>query len=113
MNCAAGNLAGRLGDVSPQESEIVTPSGALRHPPIQRRAAVTLARIEKAAIAMIAEHGRDGFTTNQIAKEAGMSIGLIYRYFDDRKAILTWLYPEHVDGLGPLREGAGRPPPEP
>lgn len=104
--------AGRVGGVSPRKSEIVTPAGVLRHPPLQRRAAVTLARIEKAAIAMIAKHGRDGFTTNQIAAEAGMSIGLIYRYFDDRKAILSWLYPEHVEGLGPLREGAGEPPPE-
>ena len=98
--------------MSPKKAVTGTTPGALRHPPMQRRAAVTLARIEKAAIAMIAEHGRDGFTTNQIAKEAGMSIGLIYRYFDDKKAILTWLYPEHVEGLGPLREGAGEPPPE-
>ena len=98
--------------MSPRKSENVTPAGVLRHPPLQRRAAVTLARIEKAAIAMIAKHGRDGFTTNHIAAEAGMSIGLIYRYFDDRKAILSWLYPEHVEGLGPLREGAGEPPPE-
>lgn len=99
--------------MSPQPSDIATPAGALRHPPMQRRSAVTLAKIEKAAIAMIAEHGRDGFTTNQIAREIGCSIGLIYRYFDDRKAILRWLYPEHVDGLGPLREGAGELPPEP
>jgi len=79
---------------------------------MQRRSAVTLAKIEKAAIDMIAMHGRDGFTTNHIASEAGMSIGLIYRYFDDRRAILNWLYPENIEGLGPLREGAGSPPPE-
>ena len=110
--CASGSATGKVGGVSPRKSEIATTAGALRHPPKQRRAALTLARIEKAAIAMIAKHGRDGFTTNHIAAEAGMSIGLIYRYFDDRKAILSWLYPEHIEGLGPLREGAGNPPPE-
>jgi len=59
---------------------------------------------------MIAEHGRDGFTTGHIAAELNCSIGLIYRYFDDRTAILDWLYPEHIEGLGPLRAGAGELP---
>lgn len=96
--------------MSPQPSEIVTPPGELRHPPMQHRSAKRVAQIEAAAIAMIAKHGRDGFTTKHIAEQAGMSIGTIYRYFDDRVAILRWLYPEIVEGLGPLREGAGDTP---
>lgn len=79
----------------------------LRSHPLQLRSARRVATIEAAAIAMIAKHGRDGFTTAQIAEHAGMSVGIVYRYFTDRVAILRWLYPELEEGLGALRDGAG------
>lgn len=81
----------------------------LRNEPVQLRSAATLAKLEAAAIAMIAEHGRDGFTTKHIADHAGVSIGTSYRYFVDRKAVLDWVYPDHVEGLGEPRKRAGQP----
>jgi len=84
-------------------------ANTLRNDPVQLRSAATLAKLEAAAIAMIAEHGRDGFTTKHIADHAGVSIGTSYRYFVDRKAVLDWVYPDHVEGLGEPRKGAGQP----
>lgn len=86
-------------------------SGAnmLRNEPVQLRSAATLAKLEASAIAMIAEHGRDAFTTKHIADHAGVSIGTSYRYFVDRKAVLDWVYPDHVEGLGEPRKGIGQP----
>ena len=83
-------------------------TNTLRHEPVQLRSAATLAKLEAAAIAMIAEYGRDGFTTKHIADHAGVSIGTSYRYFIDRKAVLDWVYPDHVEGLGEPRTGVGR-----
>ena len=81
----------------------------LRNEPVQLRSAATLAKLEASAIAMIAEHGRDGFTTKHIADHAGVSIGSSYRYFVDRKAVLDWVYPDHVEGLGEPRKAVGQP----
>lgn len=86
-----------------------TEANLLRNEPVQLRSAATLAKLEAAAIAMIAEHGRDGFTTKHIADHAGVSIGTSYRYFVDRKAVLDWVYPDHVEGLGEPRKRAGQP----
>ena len=66
-----------------------------------------LARIERAAIEVIAGYGRDAFTTTQIARRAGCSVGAVYRLFSDRLAILDWLYPNRSQALGSLRSGVG------
>lgn len=87
----------------------VSEANMLRNEPVQLRSAATLAKLEASAIAMIAEHGRDGFTTKHIADHAGVSIGTSYRYFVDRKAVLDWVYPDHVEGLGEPRKGVGQP----
>ena len=81
----------------------------LRNEPVQLRSAATLAKLEASAVAMIAQHGRDGFTTKHIADHAGVSIGTSYRYFVDRKAVLDWVYPDHVEGLGEPRKAVGQP----
>lgn len=66
-----------------------------------------LARIELAAIEVIAEQGRDAFTTTQVARRAGCSVGAVYRLFVDRESILDWLYPQREEGLGDVRAGVG------
>jgi AcrR family transcriptional regulator len=87
----------------------MTEADNLRHEPVQFRSAETLAKLEAAAIAMIALHGREGFTTKHIADHAGVSVGTTYRYFVNRAAVLKWVYPDHVEGLGEPRKGAGQP----
>jgi len=42
------------------------------------------AKIERAAVWLFSEHGIDGVSTKSIAAEAGVSEGLIYRYFRNK-----------------------------
>jgi len=70
-----------------------------RAKPVQFRAGVTRDKILTAAVTMLAKHGRDRLTTDQIATEAGVSIGTFYRYFKDRVAILDAIYPNRDPGF--------------
>ena len=54
-------------------------------------------QIVAAALIVLARNGRDRFTTADIAAEAGVSIGTIYRYFADRVAILDHVWPNRRD----------------
>lgn len=72
----------------------------LRYEPIQKRAVSTRLRILRAAKEAIEEKGRDRFTTADVVDRAGLSIGTVYRYFEDRVAIIKVLYPDAVEGLG-------------
>lgn len=45
----------------------------------------TKAKIERAALILFAEHGVDGVSTKQIAKEAEISEGAIYRHFSGKE----------------------------
>lgn len=71
--------------------------------PVQRRAKGTRDKLTRAALNVIQREGRDGFTTAQIATEAGVSIGTLYRYYSDRVDVLNDLYPDRVEGLRPNR----------
>jgi AcrR family transcriptional regulator len=66
---------------------------ALRTTPKIERSRERLDRIETAAREVIAEKGRDRFTTQDVADRAGVTIGALYRYFGDRVDILDHLYP--------------------
>lgn len=79
------------------------PLAELRNAPVQFRAQKTLDKLEQAALRAIAEHGRDNFTTAMMADGAGVSIGTVYRYFPNRKAVLKHLFPDMVEGLGEPR----------
>ena len=45
----------------------------------------TKAKIERAALWLFSEHGIDGVSTKSIAAQAGVSEGLIYRYFKNKE----------------------------
>ncbi|MFM9920887.1 TetR/AcrR family transcriptional regulator [Lacisediminihabitans sp. H27-G8] len=78
-------------------------NGLIRNPPQQGRSRATLERIEAAARQLLRdpEIGRDRFTTAQVARGADVSIGTLYRYFDDRTAILEHVWPERQDAAMP------------
>jgi AcrR family transcriptional regulator len=44
------------------------------------------------ALDLIATHGYDGTTMRQVADAAGVSVGLLYRYFPNKRAIVLALY---------------------
>ncbi len=47
----------------------------------------TKAKIERAAVTLFADHGVDGVSTKQIAAEAGVSEGAIYRHFSGKEEL--------------------------
>lgn len=62
-----------------------------RKQPKQQRSAETRQRILDAAARVFAEFGYRGGTTNRIAEAANISIGSLYQYFPDKRAIIRTL----------------------
>lgn len=46
---------------------------------------------------MAKRHGTRAITTNRIAEVAGVSVGSLYQYFPDKRAIFAALHDRHVD----------------
>jgi AcrR family transcriptional regulator len=65
-----------------------TSSGARREPSQQRSRAI-VASIVEAGRRLLAEGGEAALTTNRIAERAGVSIGSLYRYFENKQAIVA------------------------
>lgn len=57
--------------------------------PIQKRAVDTRNKILEAAMTMYAKQGYHGTKVDEIAAEAGVSTGIAYRYFRNKKDILV------------------------
>src|SRR5579885_157414 len=62
-----------------------------RRPPRQERAVQTYERLLDVAGALLAEHGIERISTNQICARAGMTPPALYRYFRDKYAVLEAL----------------------
>ncbi len=78
----------------------------LRNSPSQTRSQLRVDSILAAARQHYAEAGRDAFNTNSVAVLAGCSIGTIYRYFDDRVALMNEIEPHRDDAARKLAEVA-------
>jgi AcrR family transcriptional regulator len=63
----------------------------LRNVPLQARSRERVRRILDAADELLAEEGASAFTTNQIARHAGVPVGSVYRYFPDKERIVEAL----------------------
>ncbi len=55
--------------------------------PVQKRSQEKKEKIKKVAIKLFSEKGYHNVSTNEIAKNASISIGTLYNYFSDKKAI--------------------------
>jgi AcrR family transcriptional regulator len=66
-------------------------SDLLRAAPVQARSNLRLAALLDAAATLIQRHGYEELTTAAVAKQAGASIGTVYRYFEDRIVLLKAL----------------------
>jgi AcrR family transcriptional regulator len=64
---------------------------APRRPPRQGRAVQTYERLLDVAGELLAEHGIERISTNQICARAGMTPPALYRYFKDKYAVLESL----------------------
>ena len=83
----------------------------------QRMAAARREQILQTALKLFAARGFDGTSTRQIAKEAGITEGLIFHYFPTKASLLTAILEDRLEGrkafrseLRPLLEGAGGSP---
>jgi AcrR family transcriptional regulator len=75
-------------------TENVKPRKRGRPPGQSAQGAAARGRLYDTAIRMISARGYEATTLREIAKEAGVSVGLLYRYFPSKQAIIIALYDE-------------------
>ncbi|MDM0020887.1 TetR/AcrR family transcriptional regulator [Variovorax saccharolyticus] len=75
-----------------------TPASARREPR-QARALQKVELILEAATRLLDKGDVESLTTNAVAEKAGVSIGTLYQYFDDKQAILNALVQREVDAM--------------
>jgi AcrR family transcriptional regulator len=67
-----------------------------RKKPQQRRSRTTIDTIFEATIQVLLANGLDKITTIQIADRAGVSVGSLYQYFPNKRALLAAVVKRHV-----------------
>jgi AcrR family transcriptional regulator len=77
---------------------------ARRRNPKQRRAQQTVQAVLDAVVRILKRHGVDAVTTNRVAEVAGVSIGSVYQYFPNKRAIFFALHDRHAEQTGRLIE---------
>jgi AcrR family transcriptional regulator len=75
-------------------TKIVKPRKRGRPPGQTAQGAAARDRLYATAMALIAEHRYEATTLRDIATEAGVSVGLLYRYFPSKQAVIIALYEE-------------------
>lgn len=85
-----------------------------RRRPQQRRARQTVDAVLDAVVKVLKRNGVKAVTTNHIAEVAGVSIGSVYQYFPDKRAIFVALHERHIADIDrlvetKLMENAGSP----
>lgn len=74
-----------------------TPHGIQK--PKQQRSIARYHHILDTAAAMFVRHGYEQVGTNQIAAEAGVSVGSLYRFFSDKEAVVDALAERYIEGI--------------
>lgn len=69
----------------------------MRKEPRQARSRATVEVIVRAGARVLGDRGWAGFTTNEVAQVAGVSIGSLYQYFPDKLALTDAIRNRHLD----------------
>ena len=77
--------------------------------PQQKRSLEKLELIKHTALQLFSEKGYFSTTTNEIAKQAGISIGTLYSYYRDKKDIYEELVREHYENAAQRADAAQLP----
>ena len=64
---------------------------------MQARSAVTVDAILSATIQVLLAEGQERLTTTRVAYRAGVSVGTLYQYFPNKKALLRAVLERHLD----------------
>ncbi|MFO0548908.1 MAG: TetR/AcrR family transcriptional regulator [Polyangiaceae bacterium] len=70
-----------------------------RKKPLQERSQATVEAILQAATYILQRRGWAGFTTNEVAKKAGVNIASLYQYFPNKEAIVAELQRRHIASM--------------
>jgi len=65
--------------------------------PVQTRSAASVEAIIEATIQVLLCEGKDGLTTNKVARRAGVSVGTLYQYFPNKSSLLQAALRNHLD----------------
>jgi AcrR family transcriptional regulator len=80
------------------EQESATPVVAgVRRKPVQGRSAETVQQVLTATSALLGRMPLDDITTSLVAKEAGISVGGLYRFFPDKQSIIDAIAVRHME----------------
>jgi AcrR family transcriptional regulator len=75
---------------------------AVRRQPQQRRARQTVDAVLEAVVRIVKREGMKAVTTNRVAEVAGVSIGSVYQYFPDKRAMFVALHRRHIEEIDQL-----------
>ncbi len=77
-----------------------------RKTPMQRRSSATVSAIFEATIQLLLARGLNGLTTTRVADRAGVSVGTLYQYFPNKRALLAAVLERHLDTIATSIESA-------
>jgi AcrR family transcriptional regulator len=76
------------------------PSVALLEPrklPVQARSAASVEAILEATVQVLLQSGKERLTTTRVARRAGVSVGTLYQYFPNKRALLQAVLKRHLN----------------
>ncbi|MFY9753812.1 MAG: TetR/AcrR family transcriptional regulator [Candidatus Acidiferrales bacterium] len=80
-----------------------------RRSPVQERSHGTVQRIFEVTSRLLADAPIEEITTSLIAREAGISVGALYRFFPDKQAIIDAIAVRHMEAFrAEFESGIGR-----
>lgn len=83
-----------------------TELSGLRRQPVQARSRARVAQILRAASRLLERDGAAALTMRHLSQEAGVPIGSVYQFFEDRSAVIDAIAARHSSGLRPVLDRA-------
>lgn len=79
-----------------------------RKRPVQARSTASVDAILKATVQVLLRVGKERLTTTRVAERAGVSVGTLYQYFPNKKALLQAALRQHLESMAEVTERACR-----
>jgi AcrR family transcriptional regulator len=83
----------------PARKKVPKKQALARREPRQERARYKVELILEGAARILDHEGMDALTTNRVAEVAGISIGTLYQYFNDKQAIVDALASRELEAM--------------